>query len=273
MPATTPTRTSRSLALAALAGLLASGAVARAEPAPAYDRERALAISQAAIGNRLGDYALTDSEGRTVRLTDFAGKPLLVSLVFTSCYHSCPVTTKRLRQAVAEARDALGADSFAVVTVGFDVANDTPERMRVFGREQGIDPDGWTLLSATPEVIPRLLADVGFVHYPSPRGFDHIAQVTVVGRDGVVYRQVYGEMFELPQLVEPLKDLVFNRPRDGSPVTASLLDRIKLFCTVYDPTTGRYDSDYSLFVEVFVGLLVLLSVAGYLVHEARKARS
>lgn len=252
--------------------LLATAAIAAHAPAPSYDRDAALRTSQSAIGTQLGDYALTDSDGKQVRLTDFAGTPLLVSLVYTSCYHSCPVTTRRLRQAVAEARAALGADSFQVVTIGFDVVHDSPDRMRVFGREQGLDLHGWHLLSATPEVIPQLLADVGFVYYPSPRGFDHIAQVTVVGRDGKIYRQVYGEMFELPQLVEPLKDLVFNRPRAGSPVSASLLDRIKLFCTVYDPSTGRYAFDYSLFVEIFVGLFVLLSVASYLVIEVRRAR-
>lgn len=261
----------RAAALLLLASLVGT-AVGAAGPASAYDRGAALKISQAAIGRRLGDHALTDSDGKLVRLTDFAGTPLLISLVYTSCYHSCPVTTRRLKQAVAEARAVLGDDSFQVVTIGFDVAHDSPARMRVFGREQGLDPRGWLLLSASPAVIPRILAEVGFVHYPSPRGFDHIAQVTVVGRDGIVYRQVYGESFELPQLIEPLKDLVFNRPRPGGPVDATLLDRIKLFCTVYDPATGRYRFDYSLLVEICVGLLVLLSVASYLVVEVRRAR-
>ena len=72
-----------------------------------------------------------------VRLTDFAGTPLLVSLVYTSCYHSCPVTTRRLRDAVAAARSVLGADSFAVVTVGFDAANDTPDRCACSAASRG----------------------------------------------------------------------------------------------------------------------------------------
>lgn len=240
-----------------------------------FDRDEALRLSQAAVGRPLGDHLLTDADGRPRRLAELRGKPLLVSLVFTSCDHSCPVTTQRLAQAVAAARAALGAESFEVATIGFDTAHDTPERMRVFGRQRGIDAPGWTLFSASPEAIGPLMAALGFAAWTTPRGFDHLTQVTVVDREGVVYAQVYGEAFELPALVEPLKELVFNQPRraTGAPVAASLADRVRLFCTVYDPASGRYRFDYSLFVEVFVGLLVVLSVATYLLAEWRKGRA
>ena len=114
--------------------------------------------------------------------------------------------------------------------------------------------------------------EIGFVHFPSPRGFDHITQVTVIDRDGMVYRQVYGEMFELPWLVEPLKELVFNRPQSAGHFMASLFDRVRLFCTIYDPSTGRYDFDYSLFVQIAVGLTVILGISAFLVREYLRAR-
>lgn len=255
--------------------VLLSVAPAAAGSAAGFDRDEALRLSQAAVGRPLGDHPLTDVEGRPRRLAELRGKPLLVSMVFTACDHSCPVTTRRLAQAVAEARAALGAESFEVATIGFDTAHDTPERMRVFGRQQGIGPPGWTLFSAAPEAIGPLMSALGFVAWTTPRGFDHLTQVTVVDREGVVYAQVYGEAFELPQLVEPLKELVFNQPRraNGAPVTASLADRVRLFCTVYDPASGRYRFDYSLFVEVFVGLLVVLAVAAYLFAEWRRGRA
>ncbi|MDH3589929.1 MAG: hypothetical protein OEQ74_11045, partial [Gammaproteobacteria bacterium] len=41
-----------------------------------YDSDAALQHSQAAIGKSLGDYTLTDRDGNTIRLTDYAGKPL-----------------------------------------------------------------------------------------------------------------------------------------------------------------------------------------------------
>lgn len=237
------------------------------ESAPDYDSKQALSVSQAAIDRDLGDWTFTDSSGSPVRLSDYRGRPLLISMIFTSCHHVCPAITRHLDVSVRHARQALGDDSFQVITVGFDTAVDTPEAMRLFAKRQGVDDRNWAFLSGSDKAVGQLAERIGFSWYPSPRGFDHINQVTLVDRDGVVYRQVYGAAFELPALVEPLKELVFNRPRPSEPFTDGLLNRIKLFCTVYDPSSGRYHFDYSLFVGMAVGALILLSVMAWLLTE------
>jgi protein SCO1/2 len=238
-----------------------------------YNPDRALEISQAAVGNALGDYELTDHLGAPVRLReDHAGKPLVISMIFTSCHHVCPATTKHLAKAVDAAREALGSDSFNVVTIGFDTAHDTPQAMGAFARKQGVNETGWRFLSASKETIQQISDDLGFIYFPTARGFDHLNQSSVINRDGVVYSQVYGVTFELPWLVEPLKELVFNRPGSSGHFVAGLVDRIKLFCTVFDPTTGRYRFDNSLFVRAAAGLTFILGVLFYLIRETVLAR-
>ena len=240
--------------------------------ASGYDADSAVAISQSAIGEELGDYVLHDSQGRPVRLSDYRGRPLLISMIFTSCHHVCPAITRHLASAVEAAREALGQDSFQVLTIGFDTAVDTPDRMRVFAAKQGVDDPDWAFLSGQAEVMERLVENIGFVYFPSPRGFDHVNQVTVIDRDGIIYRQVYGAAFDLPWLVEPLKELVYNRPGPDAHFAEGLLDRIKLFCTVYDPNTGRYKFDYSLFVGIGVGALIVLAVVAWLSLEVLRSR-
>lgn len=242
------------------------------EVQPQYDADRSLAKSQAAIGAKLEDLVFTGSKGEQVRLADFRGRPLLISLIFTSCYHVCPAITRHLADAAEVAREALGEDSFRVLTVGFDTARDTPDAMRVFAREQKIDDPNWAFVSADPATLDALVAGVGFDYFPSPRGFDHITQLTLVDREGVIYRQVYGAEFELPALVEPLKELVFNRPVAQAHFASGLVDRIKLFCTVYDPATGRYRFDYSLFVQIAAGALAILGVGSWLLLEVLRSR-
>lgn len=229
-----------------------------------YDRDTALDISQSAIGTQLGDYSLTDRFNRRVNLQDYAGQPLLISMIFTSCHHVCPTTTKNLDRATRAAREILGEDSFEIVTIGFDAMRDSPDAMRAFARAQNIHADSWKFLSGSKEAIEALSADLGFQHFPSPRGFDHINQVTIIGRDNAVYRQVYGISFELPWLIEPLKELVFNRPASQGHIIASFVDRVRLFCTVYNPATGRYEIDNSLFFRVAIGFLVVISGFVYL---------
>lgn len=238
-----------------------------------YDADAALEISQAAIGQSVGDYQFIDRLNRYVSLQDFAGKPLVVSMIFTSCHHVCPTTTLHLDDAVEAAREVLGEDSFEVVTIGFDAARDTPDAMRAFAREQGINVQGWRFLSGSPETIAALSEDLGFQFFASARGYDHINQTTIIDRDGAVYSQVYGVRFELPWLVEPLKQLVFNRPESAGHVFASLVDRVRLFCTVYNPASGRYEIDNSLFIQIAIGFMIVLSVALYLWRGFRPNRA
>jgi len=267
---------SRLFLLTVLSALLALPLCALAEngqkPSP-YDADRALEISQAAVGGTLRDLKLYDSQGHPVSLLKYQGRPLLISMIFTSCHHVCPAITRHLAAAVEAAREVLEDDSFQVITVGFDTAVDTPDAMRIFAARQDVNDPNWDFLSASADTVASLVEDIGFVYFPSPRGFDHINQVTVVDRDGVVYRQVYGAAFELPWLIEPLKELVFNRPQPGSHLVSDLVGRIKLFCTVYDPNTGRYKFDYSLFVGIAVGAVMVLAIAMWLLVEFRRARS
>lgn len=248
-----------------------AGLHANHTPAPQFDEKSALAISQAAIGKTLENVELRDTEGRTVRLAELRGKPLVVSLIYTSCYHICPTTTQYLGKVVASARAALGPESFRVITVGFDTRNDNPAAMRNFAKQQGIETEGWLFLGGDAPAIERLAANLGFQYFASPKGFDHLVQATLIDADGRIVRQVYGMNFEMPQLIEPLKQLVFGE-RPGQGVLEGILGRVKLFCTVYDPSSDRYRLDYSLFLGMLIGFLIIASAVYYLFKEWRRGR-
>jgi len=243
---------------------------AGADAAVSYDADEALALSQSAIGKQLGDLQFYDSFGRVVSLQDYAGKPVLVSMVFTSCHHICPTTTRNIADAVRAAQEVLDSDSFTVLTIGFDTANDTPQAMAGFAKKQSVDnmPD-WHFLSGTEDAIAKLSATLGFQYFQAGGGFDHIVQLTLLDRDLTVYRQVYGIEFTLPALMEPLKQLVYRRPQAQTHFIGSLVDRVRLFCTVYNPSTGRYEIDNSLFIQIAVGFLVIVSAFIFLWRGAR----
>ena len=242
-----------------------------ASAAAALDSDRALAQSRAAIGRTPADYAFTDSRGARVRLSDFRGKPLLVSFVYTGCGQVCPTATKFLARAVKEAREALGDDSFAVVTIGFNQPHDTPQAMAAFAHQQGIDLPQWRFLAPDAGSVERLAADFGFSYAASPGGFDHLTQVTLVDARGRVAAQVYGEDYARTLLVAPLRALVAGAP---APVAdwSALVERVRVLCTVYDPRTGRYRLDYGLVVEILAGTSVLAAILGYVALEWRRGR-
>ena len=234
-----------------------------------FDYDRALALSQAAIGKPVSDVQFTASDGRRVTIGEFRGKPLVVSMVYTSCYQICPMTTRFLSGVVDKARSALGDDSFAVAVIGFDTQVDTPVAMQYFAKNQGVDDKGWHLLSASGAEIEQLTADLGFQYFPSSNGFDHLIQATVIDAEGLVYRQVYGQVFDTPLLVDPLIELVLGRSPSEQPLLSGLANKIKLFCTTYDPVRDGYYFDYSLFIGMLIGGSIIIFTAGVVVRGLR----
>ncbi|MDZ7840546.1 MAG: SCO family protein [Gammaproteobacteria bacterium] len=254
------------LRAAAVMVLLAGAAPGMAQE---FDEKSALGQSRAAVGTQLSDHSLLTAAGERITLSSYRGKPLLISLIYTSCHHTCPMMTSQLALAVDAARKALGADSFNVLSIGFDTRNDTPDRMARFAAERGIDNSRWTFAAADPATVEALTRELGFTYFSSPRGFDHLAQTSVIDADGVVHQQIYGESIPQPAIVAPLKQLLWDLEAD--PTTLSgWVKGVKLFCTVYDPKTGLYEFDYSIFIGIFIGVLALGSAAVFVIRAWRQ---
>ncbi|MBC8518778.1 MAG: SCO family protein, partial [Gammaproteobacteria bacterium] len=202
-----------------------------------FDHASALEKSRGAVGNLLSDYTFTDINGMPVHLESFRNKPLVVNLVYTSCYHICQMTTEHLKKMVAIANESLGSDKFNVITLGFDTMIDSPEMMEDYAKSRSIDIDNWYFLSGDGGSVKRFIEDVGFTYIKTTRGFDHILQATIVDQQGKIYTQVYGESYDAPLFMEPLKELVYKRPTNRG-IVANIGDRVRFFCTVYDPASG-----------------------------------
>ncbi len=233
-----------------------------------YSNEEALAISQKAIGKTIGHYKFTQPSGEVVDFQKLQGKPLIVSLIYTSCYHICPTTTQNLSKVVKKAKDVLGEESFNVVTIGFDTHRDTPKAMNEFAEANSTPSDNWFFLSSDEATMNALVRDLGFIYSPSPHGFDHLIQATILDKNGLVYRQVYGLQPKTPNFVEPIKELVFGEPEDSS-LLSIFTHKIRLFCTVYDPNQDRYYFNYSIFVGMAVAFIMSIFFVRMFIREWR----
>ena len=225
---------------------------------PVLDQAKALELSQSVVNRPLGDFTLLDRNDKPVRLADYRGKPLLVSFIYTGCFEVCPTTTRNLQKAVVNTVAALGAERFNVVSIGFNQPFDSPSAMKAFATQNGIVFPNWEFLSPAPAIVGELTKAFGFSYAPTPAGFDHIVQVTLVDAEGKVYRQIYGEALGADQLVEPMKQLVTGAPVAQTGAVADLLDRVRILCSVYDPRTGEYRLSYALIFEI-AGFLTFLS--------------
>lgn len=265
--------TTAGLAAGAMAIALAAASVAAAEgDAGGVEARHAINTSQAVIGQQVADHWFTGTDGRSFRLGELRGKPVVVSLIYTSCHEICPGATVQLQQAVRAARQVLRDNDFTVLSIGFDTERDTAPRMLSFARSLGMQAEpGWRFLSTDAATMTALARELGFTYRPTPRGFDHVLQTTVLDREGRVFGQIYGMQIAAPSLVEPLKKIYLG----GGPVATpglAWLERARLLCTVFDPRAGRYRFDYSLILSMITGALSFAAIAGFIVHSLRTRR-
>ena len=113
------------------------------------------------------DFQLTNRDGRTVRLSDLAGKPWIADFIFTRCPASCPIMTTRMARVNRELSDDF---DFRLVSISVDPEHDTPEVLRRYA-ESFQAPDDWLFLTGGRDEIFRLSKDgfkLGIDDNPAP---------------------------------------------------------------------------------------------------------
>lgn len=239
---------------------------------PSLDEGEAARLAQAAVGRAIPDLVLRDRNGKPVRLSDYRGKPLLVSFIYTACFQVCPTQTRNLYAAVKGLDRLLGEDQFNVVSIGFNQPFDSPEALRDFARQHRIQYRNWEFLSPSAEQVEELTRAFGFSYVATPAGFEHVLGVSVVDPAGRIFSQVLGDRMSAELLGTPLRQLLLWQPVEAPTTVARLFERVRILCTVYDADTGEYRYDYKLILEIVSGILFFLSAFVYLFLEWRRQR-
>jgi len=143
-------------------------------------------LAGAAIG---GPFELVDSEGRTVRWSDFDGKFRVVYFGYAYCPDVCPLDVQRMMQGFGQFKDANPALAAQVqpIFVTIDPARDTPAVVGEFTRAFSNDLLG---LTGTPEQVDKA-AKAFAVYYQKGEesaggGYmmDHSRAAYLMGRQG-----------------------------------------------------------------------------------------
>lgn len=137
------------------------------------------------------DFTLHDASGRTVRLSDYRGKAVLLTFVYTGCPDVCPLIMTNLGVAL----DKAGADAkkAQILAVSVDPKGDTPERVKTFLRVRGLTGRAQYLIGTQAELAP-VWKDYGIAVQATPdeREVGHSATVrgiTAAGRQKTTYPQ------------------------------------------------------------------------------------
>ena len=50
------------------------------------------------------------------------------------------------------------------------------------------------------------------------------------------------------------------------------MKKVRLFCTIYDPAADRYRFDYSIFIQLIVGTVIILFMIVFIVRNLVRLR-
>lgn len=130
--------------------------------------------------------SLETSEGSSMALSDFRGRPLIVAMFYSHCTSVCPLLTSQLQRLVAQLSPAQQR-RIRVLMVSFDSVRDTPEALRAFKAEHHIEDGNWVLARASATDVRALAAALGIQYRELPdHSFNHSALISLADRDGTV---------------------------------------------------------------------------------------
>ncbi len=189
------------------------------------------------------DLEFTDHEGKQVHLRDYFDGVRPVMLTFA--YHSCPsmcslvldAASQTAKQLADEMNLRMGVD-YQMLTISID-PRDTPasasaKRTEMLGKYGHADGD-WDFLVGTEEAIEAATdaAGFGFFYNPRQEQYAHAAASMFLTPNGKFARYLYGLRF-------PPNDARFALLEAMEGRSIGTVNRLLLFCYVYDPNQSEY---------------------------------
>lgn len=137
------------------------------------------------------DGTFTDDSGKTFRLAELRGLPVVVNLFFATCGYACPLTVTDLLAVQSRLSPELRKD-VVFVLVSFDLVRDTVAALAQYRSARQLDGN-WILLRGDDASVRELAALLGVKYKQEADGsFAHSNVFTILNREGEIVHQRTG---------------------------------------------------------------------------------
>lgn len=164
-----------------------------------------------AAGAKAPDATLIDQDGRQRRISEWHGRTVAVTFVYTRCPlpDFCPLMDKNFLAVERAVKiDPAFARRVHLLSVSFDPDFDTPAVLREHAKRVGSDPAVWTWLTGTTEAVDGFARPFGvsIARGDGPQQeIVHNLRTIVIDRDGRVSRIFNGNEWTPEELVAELR--------------------------------------------------------------------
>jgi protein SCO1/2 len=170
-------------------------------------------------GDEIPDFGLINQDGKRVRLSQYKGKALALTFVYTRCPQPDQCTLMSNNFATVEKQlqaDASAYDQTHLLTITFDPDYDTPKVLRSYGaghtgRYSDETFQHWEFLTGSKDEVKGIAQFFGLRYFHDTESGDeqviHSLRTAVIGPDGKLFKLYRGNEWKPEEITADLKTL------------------------------------------------------------------
>ena len=142
-------------------------------------------IQRVQVGETVPDFALTDQNGRGIRLSDFRGKAVLLTFIYTRCPlpNFCPLMSKNFASLQERLEKSLPG-KFHLLSVSIDPEFDRPEILKQYSTRYTENESSWSYGTGTAEETDKVGSVFGLIQEREGGLINHDLRTALIGPDG-----------------------------------------------------------------------------------------
>jgi len=185
-----------------------------ARPEIARTTDAVLAIQELEPGALLPDCVLTNQLGQAIHLSDFKGRALAFTFIFTRCPFPtyCPRMNNNLGFAQSRLLQDTTRTNWHLLSISFDPEFDTPERLAVYANGYGQKPEHWSFATGATSDVRKLGGAFGLSFWREGALFNHNVRTVVVDAAGRIQTVFVGNAWQPDDLVKAMKTAMEAKP-------------------------------------------------------------
>lgn len=167
------------------------------------------------IGQAVPDFTLVDQQNRPVTLSEFRGKVVAMTFIYTRCPlpDYCFRLTNNFGRLQKRFEDRVGKD-LILLSVSFDPDHDTPEVLAEYADVWNANTSGWHFLTGSLEEIKQVCDRFGMNFWPSEGLMTHSLHTVLINPDGTLAANLEGNRFTAVQLGDLVQTMLTGNARE-----------------------------------------------------------
>jgi protein SCO1/2 len=184
----------------------------KGEPPTARMTEETILARMFKEGESLPAIEVTNQGGRKIRFSDFKGKALALTFVYTRC--PLPDFCIRMSNHFAKVQRLLARDKsldgkWHLISISFDPKFDTPKVLKNYGQSYSADFLTWDFVTADQATITKLTDGFGLSFSDDEGGLiAHNLRTVLLDKEGKIMKVISGNEWMPDELVDAMKKAI-----------------------------------------------------------------